>query len=80
MKMNRREFLKRSLEGLYIVSSIPLISSCSKNPVKSEPVNSNSIIKDNIEYYIQTDKSVYKLGEKVEMLYRVTNKRGEERL
>ena len=73
MKMNRREFLKRSLEGLYIVSSIPLISSCSKNPVKSEPVNSNSIIKDNIEYYIQTDKSVYKLGEKVEMLYRVTN-------
>lgn len=36
-------------------------------------VNSNSIIKDNIEYYVQTDKSVYNLGENVEILYRVTN-------
>jgi hypothetical protein len=36
-------------------------------------VNSNSIIKDNIEYYMQTDKSVYHLGETVEMLYSATN-------
>jgi len=32
--MNRREFLKKGLEG--IVVSIPLISSCSKNPVGSK--------------------------------------------
>ena len=32
--MNRREFLKKSLEG--IVIGIPLISSCGKNPLKSE--------------------------------------------
>ncbi len=36
-------------------------------------VNSNSIIKDNIEYYMQTDKRVYNLGENVQMVYRVTN-------
>jgi len=36
-------------------------------------VNSNAIISDDIEYYIQTDKSVYDLGENVEMLYKVTN-------
>ena len=40
--------------------------------------NSNSIIQDNIEYYMQTDKSVYNLGEEVEMLYRVTNLGEEE--
>jgi len=37
------------------------------------PVNSNSVLKDGIEYYIQTDKFVYQLGENVEILYRVTN-------
>ncbi|MHC4132435.1 MAG: BsuPI-related putative proteinase inhibitor [Planctomycetota bacterium] len=36
-------------------------------------VNSNSIVVDNIEYYMQTNKTVYNLGENVEMLYRVTN-------
>ena len=40
--------------------------------------DSNSIIKDDIEYYIQTDKSVYDLGENVEIFYRVTNLRSEE--
>jgi len=35
--------------------------------------NSNSIIQDNIEYYMQTDKFLYNLGEDVEMSYRVTN-------
>jgi hypothetical protein len=43
----------------------------------AEPHNSNSIILDEIEYYIQTDKPVYSLGENVEMLYRVTNLRDE---
>jgi len=32
--MNRREFLKKSLEGI-VIASIPFIS-CSKNPVESE--------------------------------------------
>lgn len=41
-------------------------------------VNSNSKVEDGIEYYIQTDKSVYKLGEQVQMLYRVTNLRDED--
>lgn len=35
--------------------------------------DSNSIIQDGIEYYMQTDKSVYSLGQDVEILYRVTN-------
>ncbi len=39
--------------------------------------NSNSIIKDDIEYYFQTDKAIYNLGKNVEMLYRVTNLRDE---
>ena len=41
-------------------------------------VNSNSIVVDGIEYYIQTDKSVYKLEEDVKMLYKVTNLRDED--
>jgi len=36
-------------------------------------VNPNSVVQDGIEYYLQTDKAVYNLGENVEMLYRVTN-------
>ncbi len=40
-------------------------------------VNSNSIVKDDIEYYTQTDKAVYDLGEYVEILHRVTNLREE---
>ena len=40
---------------------------------KANLVNSNSIIEDGIEYYIQTDNAVYDLGESVEILYRVTN-------
>ncbi len=41
------------------------------------PVNLNSIEKD-IKYYIQTDKTVYDLGEDVDMLYRVTNLGSED--
>ncbi len=40
-------------------------------------VNWNSIEVNDVEYYVQTDKSVYELGENVEMLYRITNL-GEE--
>jgi hypothetical protein len=42
-------------------------------PIAMAVPNSNSIIQDGIEYYTQTDKAVYELGEDVEMLYRVTN-------
>lgn len=41
-------------------------------------VNSNVIVEDGIECYVQTSKSVYTLGENVEMLFRVTNLTGEE--
>ncbi|MHC5061885.1 MAG: BsuPI-related putative proteinase inhibitor [Planctomycetota bacterium] len=39
---------------------------------------SNSLIVDDIEYYMQADDSIYDLGEDVEMLYRVTNFSDEE--
>jgi hypothetical protein len=45
---------------------------------KATLVNSNSIVQDGIEYYIETDKAVYDLGEDVEVLYRITNLRNEE--
>jgi hypothetical protein len=35
--------------------------------------DSNSITIDGIKYYIQTDKSVYELGEYTDILYRITN-------
>jgi len=70
--MNRRQFLKKTLEGI-VIAGVPLISNCSKkNPViYTGPISG-------LEYHMQTDKSVYKLGEKVEMLYRVTNLRDED--
>lgn len=40
--------------------------------------NSNSIVEYDIEYYIQTDKLVYNLGESVNMLHRVTNLRDQD--
>ena len=89
--MDRREFIKKSLAGIAIASSIgsiPLISACGHNPFSSvrdseqnleSYLNSNSIIEDNnIKYYIQTDKKIYNLGEKVEILYKVTNLGKEE--
>ena len=42
------------------------------------PVNSNTVVQDGIEYYIQTDRRVYDLGEDVEILYRITNLGDEE--
>jgi|GEM_PF-1925087 len=45
---------------------------------KATLVDSNSIVRDGIEYYIQTNKSVYNLGENVEILYRITNLADEE--
>jgi hypothetical protein len=40
---------------------------------KATLVNSNSIVQDGIEYYTQTNKFIYELGENVEILHRVTN-------
>jgi len=40
---------------------------------KATLVDSNSIIQDGIEYYIEANKSVYNLGEDVEILFRITN-------
>ncbi len=37
------------------------------------PANSNCVVKDGVEYYLQTNKAIYRLGENVEILYRVTN-------
>jgi len=45
---------------------------------KANLVNSNSIVEDGIEYYIQTDKAVYNLGEDVEILYRISNLTDQE--
>jgi hypothetical protein len=42
-------------------------------PVAIAEIDSNSIIDNGVEYYIQTDKSVYNLGENVNILYRVSN-------
>ncbi len=47
-------------------------------PIAMSAPNSNSIIVDDIEFYTQTDKALYELGENVEMLYRVTNLREED--
>ncbi len=62
-----------------IISAIALAILLGISPIAmATTVNSNSIIEDGIEYYIQTDKSVYNLGENIEILYRVTNLRSEE--
>ncbi len=45
---------------------------------KANLIDSNSIVQDDIEYYMQTNKSVYDLGEDVELLYRVTNLGNDE--
>ena len=44
---------------------------------KATLVDSNSIVEDGLEYYIQTNKSIYDLGEDVEIMYRITNLRTE---
>ena len=41
--MNRREFLKKGLEGI-VIASVLLISNCSKNPVDSESNKEDSLI------------------------------------
>ena len=65
--MERRAILWLVLLGVGIITA----------PAAAE-ILSNSIIVDDIEYYMQTDDSVYNLGEDIEMLFRVTNLREED--
>lgn len=37
------------------------------------PVNSNSVVKDGIEYYLETDRPFYRVGEKVLIMLKFTN-------
>jgi hypothetical protein len=51
--MNRREFLKKSLEGI-VLGSIPLIYNCDRNPLKSELEDifiDKTLIADAFGYY-----------------------------
>ncbi|MDH4238038.1 MAG: hypothetical protein OEW48_00605 [Phycisphaerae bacterium] len=52
-----------------IVASVLLTGAAGK--ALSAP-DSNSIVVDDIEFYVETDKSFYYLGENVQMLYRLT--------
>jgi hypothetical protein len=65
--------MKTSLLTIISAAAI-LLAACQ---VQAGMVNSNSVIEDGIEYYIQTDKFTYNLGENVEILFRVTNLRDE---
>lgn len=61
---------KKNLKKLVCAGIVTLaLAGCARATL----VNSNSVVEDGVEYYIQTDKSVYDLGENVQILYRVTN-------
>ena len=56
-----------------VIITIILLMAVFSQQAQAGVVDFNSFIKDGIEYYIQTDKSVYNLGEPVEILFKVTN-------
>ncbi len=66
---------KRGLKSIVCAGIVGLALAGGVREAKATtaPFDSNSIVKDYIEYCMQTDKSVYNLGENVQMLYRVTN-------
>lgn len=72
--LNRKN---KTVNGLVFAGIAILVLTGLAGEVRANLVDSNSIIKDDIEYYFETDNSVYNLGETVEMLYRVTNLRDE---
>jgi hypothetical protein len=72
--LHAKRFSNSTLFIALIVSAILI----TERSAKANLVNSNSIVEDDIEYYMQTDKDVYDLGENIEILYRVTNLRGED--
>ena len=57
----------------HLIFAVALLMLSASSVSKADLVNSNFIVIDDIEYYIQTDKAVYNLGEDVESLFRVTN-------
>lgn len=61
---------KKTLASIVLAGALAF---CGGKEAKATLINSNSIVKDNIEYYMQTDKSVYNLGEPIEMVYRWKN-------
>lgn len=72
-----KRILKAGLVAIVLGCSAvaaPFITGCESIPTDSKPeANYNSTKMQNVEFYFQTDKKIYKLGERVEMLYRVTN-------
>jgi hypothetical protein len=56
-----------------VFASLVLLALAGTKEVRATCVNSNSVVEGDIEYYMQTDKPVYSLGENVKMMYRLTN-------
>jgi hypothetical protein len=61
--------MKRKIVKITVLAIIM----CFSTSVNAMAVNWNAIEVNDVEYYVQTDKSAYLLGEDVEMLYRITN-------
>ena len=57
--LHAKRFSNSTLFIALIVSAILI----TERSAKANLVNSNSIVEDDIEYYMQTDKDVYDLGE-----------------
>jgi hypothetical protein len=70
--------MRRGIKIAAALMVVILVLATGAREARATLVDSNSITKDGIEYYIQADKSIYDLGEDVEMLFRVTNWRTEE--
>ncbi len=70
--------MKREIKIVAALMAVILVLATGAREARATLVDSNSITKDGIEYYIQADKSIYDLGEDVEMLFRITNWRTEE--
>ncbi|HUW18269.1 MAG TPA: BsuPI-related putative proteinase inhibitor [Sedimentisphaerales bacterium] len=58
-----------------LAAAIILVGACQAHALF---VDSNSIVQDGIQYYIDTDKSLYDLGDNVQMLYTVTNLQSQQ--
>jgi hypothetical protein len=73
---NHQHFLRRkSMKIRFLAMVIVLIAAVS---FVNAAIVSNSLVVDDIEYYIETNDSMYDLGENVEMLFRVTNLRNQD--
>jgi len=65
--------IARTTKYIGLVGLAYTVLTVAAEKAKATLFDSNSIEVDGIEYYMQTDKAVYNLGEDVDMLYRVTN-------